>query len=168
MELLQEPLCVTSYNSTGFGIAAQHFISTLSLFSNIICLQEHFLLDNKDKKYSNTNKLRKAFSQKYDMFIVPAHKENQQVGKGRGKGGLATLWDKSLTKYVSLVKCSNFRLQATKFNFPCGSLLLLNTYFPCDPQQANFNETELLTLLADLKNILLKEKCIYTTSFLEI
>ena len=159
--LLQEPLCVTSYNSTGFGTGAQHFISTLSLFSNIICLQEHFLLDNKDKKYSNTNKLRKAFDKKYDMFIVPAHKENQQVNRGRGKGGLATLWDKSLTKYVSLVKCSNFRLQATKFEFPTGSLLLLNSYFPCDPRQVNFNETELLTLLADMKNILLQEKCIF-------
>ena len=114
-----------------------------------------------NKKYSNTNKLRKAFNKKYDMFIVPAHKENQQVNRGRGKGGLATLWDKSLTKYVSLVKCSNFRLQATKFEFPTGSLLLLNSYFPCDPRQVNFNETELLTLLADMKNILLQEKCIF-------
>ena len=147
MELLQEPLCVTSYNSTGFGIGVQQFISTLSLFSNIICLQEHFLLDNKEKKHSNTNKLRNSFSSKYDMFIVPATKGTQLVNRGRGKGGLATLWDKSLTKYVSLVKCSNFRLQATKFNFPNGTFLLLNTYFPCDPQQANFNETEVLNVL---------------------
>ena len=80
------------------------------------------------------------------MFVVPASKENKQVTKGRGKGGLATLWDKSLTKYVSLVKCSSFRLQATKFSFPTGSFLLLNTYFPCDPQQANYNENELLSV----------------------
>ena len=119
MNLLQEPFCITSYNSTGFGIGAQHFISTLSTFSNIICLQEHFLLDNNDKKHSNTNKFKKSFNSKFVMFIVPAIKDKKQVSKGRGKGGLATLWDKSLTKYVSLVKCSNFRLQATKFNFPC-------------------------------------------------
>ena len=94
------------------------------------------------------------------MFIVPAHKDNSQVGKGRGKGGLATMWDKYLTKYVSLVKTSNFRLQATKFSFPCGTLLLLNTYFPCDPRRANFDESELINLLADIKSILHEERCI--------
>ena len=105
--------------------------------------------------------MRKAVSSRYDMFIVPAYKENNIVSKGRGKGGLATLWDKSLTKYVSLVKCSSFRLQATKFSFPCGDLLLINTYFPCDPQQANFNENELLSVLTEMKTKMVEEKCTF-------
>ena len=109
---------MTSYNSTGFSLSVRNFLTTLSLFSSIICLQAHFLLDSKVKKYSNTNKLRNAFSDKFDMFIVPAFKENKQVTKGRGKGGLTTMWEKSLTKYVSLVKCTNFRLKATQLNFP--------------------------------------------------
>ena len=153
-------ICVTSYNSTGFSLGVKNFLTTLSLFSSIICLQEHFLLDSKDKKYSNTNKLRKAFSDKFDMFIVPAFKENKQVTKGRGKGGLATMWDKSLTKYVSLVKCSSFRLQATRFNFPRGSFLVLNTYFPCDPRKDNFNDEELLNLLAEMKTKMNDENCV--------
>ena len=161
MNPLQSPLCVTSYNSTGFGIGVQQFLSTLSSFTNILCIQEHFLLDCNDKKYSNTDKLRKLLSQKYDISIVPAHKDNLQVGKGRGKGGLATMWDKSLTKYVSQVKTSSFRLQATKFNFPCGTLLLVNSYFPCDPQTSNFDDSELLKLLADLKYILHNEGCTF-------
>ena len=106
MELSQNNLCITSYNSTGLGPGVQNFISTLSLFSNILCLQEHFLLDSKSKKYSNTDKLRNLFSDKYDMFIVPASKDNSQVSKGRGSGGLATMWDKGLTKYVAQVKCA--------------------------------------------------------------
>ena len=105
MELLIDKLCVTSYNSTGMGPGAQNFISTLSLFSNILCLQEHFLLDSKNKKYSNTDRLRNLYSNKYDMFIGPASKDNTQVSRGRGSGGLATMWDISLTKYVSQVKC---------------------------------------------------------------
>ena len=141
--LSKETLCISSYNSTGFGLGAQKFMSTLSLFSDIIGLQEHFLLDNPNKKYSNTNKLKKVFGYKYDMYIVPAFKDNLQVKKGRGKGGLATLWDKPLTKYVHRVSCLNYRLQATRFDFPFGRLLLLNTYFPCDPQSVNFDETEL-------------------------
>ena len=95
------------------------------------------------------------------MFIAPAHKNNTQVSRGRGKGGLATLWDKSLTKYVSKVSTVNFRLQATKFSFPCGSFLLLNTYFPCDPRLINFDETELLTLLEEIRQVLIQEKCTY-------
>ena len=59
-------------------------------------MQEHFLLDAKDKKYSNTSKLRNRYKN-CDMYIVPAFKQNSQVSKGRGKGGLATLWDKKMT-----------------------------------------------------------------------
>ena len=161
MELLQKTLCITSYNSTGLGIGAQNFISTLSLFTNILCLQEHFLLDSKSKTHSNTDKLRKLYSNKYDMFIVPAVKDTSQVSRGRGRGGLATMWDKAFTKYVSQIKCSNFRLQATRFNFPSGSFLILNTYFPCDPRVNNFNEEELLTLLAEIKNIMYGQACVY-------
>ena len=95
------------------------------------------------------------------MFIVPAVKDTNQVTKGRGKGGLATLWDKSMTKYVSQVKCSSFRIQATRFDLPSGSLLLMNTYFPCDPRVNNFNEEELLSLLAEMKNIMNKQACIH-------
>ena len=95
------------------------------------------------------------------MFITPAFKENTQVGKGRGKGGLATIWNKSLTKYVSKINCQNFRIQATKFAFPSGSFLLLNSYFPCDPRTTNFDETELVNLLAEIRRLMLQEKCVY-------
>ena len=37
------------------------------------------------------------------MFIIPAYKDNKQVTRGRGKGGLATVWDRSLTNYVSKI-----------------------------------------------------------------
>ena len=161
MELSQNNLCIASYNSTGLGPGVQNFISTLSLFSNILCLQEHFQLDSKSKKYSNTDKLRNLFSDKYDMFIVPACKDNSQVSKGRGSGGLATMWDKGLTKYVAQVKCSSARLQATKFSLPTGSLLLLNTYFPCDPRVNNFEDDELLELLAEIKSTMNNQLCTY-------
>ena len=127
-------MCITSYNSTGFGLAAQNYMDTLLLFSDILCIQEHFLQDCKDKKHSNTNKIRNKFGSQHDMFIVPATKEATQVSRGRAKGGLATIWKKSITKYVSKVKCSNYRIQATKFSLPGSEALVINTYFPCDPR----------------------------------
>ena len=72
-------LCICSYNSTGFGLPAINHIRTLSLFSDIICVQEHFLLDAKDKNHSNTQKLKSEFSDSYDMSIVPAVKESNNV-----------------------------------------------------------------------------------------
>ena len=79
-------ICISSYNSTGFGLSQQAYIETLSLFSDIVCIQEHFLLDAGDKKHSNTDKIRKKFSNNFDMYIVPAFKSNNNVKRGRGSG----------------------------------------------------------------------------------
>ena len=122
-------LCLTSYNSGGMGIDKQNFISLLSLFSDILCIQKHFLLDSGDRKHSNTNKLKKYFGETHDMYIVPAFKEDTVVKPGRCKGGLATMRKKGLTKYVSKIKCDIFKIQTTKFNFPNAELLVLNLYF---------------------------------------
>ena len=92
---------------TGFCISVQEYMETLLLFTDILCIQEHFVLDAQDRKYINTNKLRKKFTN-CDMFIVPAHKNSNQVSKGRGKGGLVTMWSKKMTKYVSKIKCDNY------------------------------------------------------------
>ena len=153
-----DSLCVCSHNSTGFGISSQNYISSLLVFSDILCIQEHFLQDCGDKKSSNTNLLRKRFNN-HDMFIVPAEKNNSQISRGRGKGGLATIWKRGLTKYVMKIECNNSRLQATKFDFPSGSLLVLNVYFPCDPRVNNFDDTEVLTLLADIKTAIGTSHC---------
>ena len=152
-------MCISSYNSTGFNIAVQDYVETLLLFSDIVCIQEHFLLDSKDRKHSNTNKLRSKLGSKHDMFIVPAVKNTSQVSRGRGSVGMVTLWERGLTKYVSKINCSNHRLQATKFSLPNVPILVLNCYFPCDPRTENFDETELLTLLADIRNATIKASC---------
>ena len=52
------------------------------------------------------------------------------------------MWRKGLTKYVSKIECGNFRLQATTFQFPSSNILIINSYFMCDPR-VNFDETEL-------------------------
>ena len=134
-------------------------MNTLLLFSDILCIQEHFLLDSKDKKHSNTNKLRNSFGTDHDMFITPAHKAASQVTRGRRKGGLVTMWKKGLTKYVSKVHCLNFRIQATKFKLPAGPVLVVNSYFPCDPRTENFDDSELVTLLSELRSVIQSSNC---------
>ena len=151
-------ICVTSYNSTGFSQNKIDFIRTLLLFTDICCLQEHFLMTSKDKKHSNTNKIRKAYGQEYDMFITPAVKSNSEVSAGRAKGGLCTMWRKGLTKYVSKIESNNDRIQATKFSFTSCNILVINAYFMCDPR-VNFNDTELLTLLGEIRRVIETSGC---------
>ena len=55
-------------------------------------------------------------------------------------------------KYVSQIKCENFRIQATKFTFPLSSLLLINLYLMHDPQH-DFNDQELFQTLAEINDI---------------
>ena len=95
------------------------------------------------------------------MYILPAVKSNSQISRGRGIGGLATLWKRSLTKYVSRVDCSSHRLLATKFSFPGGSVLVLNAYFPCDPQNVTFDDTELIELLVEIQLIIERSQCLH-------
>ena len=54
----------------GMGIDIQDFISKLTLFSCILCIQEHFLLNSWDRKHSNTNKLKKYFGETNDIYYV--------------------------------------------------------------------------------------------------
>ena len=155
----KDNLAICSYNSTGFGLAAQDFMDKLLLFSDILCIQEHFVLDCKDRNHSNTDKIRERFNDNHDMFIVPAKKDTTQVTRGRGVGGLATIWKRSLTKYVKRINCDNSRIQATMFHIPDCPLLVINTYFPCDPRSSHSDFTELIELLGDLEGIVSNVEC---------
>ena len=54
----------------------------------------------------------------------------------------------------------NYRLQAAKFNFPESEFLLINAYFMVDPQNNNFNDNELLAILAEIERIINVTSCI--------
>ena len=74
------------------GIDKQEdFISKLALFSCILCIQEHFLLDSGDWKHRNTNKLKKIFRETHDMYIVPAHSKRIQWSHLDGVKGVLLL-----------------------------------------------------------------------------
>ena len=72
-------LCVTSFNSTGFSLSSRNYIRSLLLFSDVCCVQEHFLLDCNDRKYSNTDKLKTELGASCDMHIQPAVKNNSEI-----------------------------------------------------------------------------------------
>ena len=68
------------------------------------------------------------------------------------------MWKKELTKYVSKLETNHHRIQATKFQFPSASLLLINTYFMCDPQ-TDFDDNKLFEILAEIRRIIEVAAC---------
>ena len=44
-DIISNNIFVSSYNSGGMGLDKQSYIKPLCLFSDILCIQEHFLLD---------------------------------------------------------------------------------------------------------------------------
>ena len=47
------------------------YVYRSSLFTDVLTVQEHFLLTTDDRKHSNTDKIRRAFGDNYNMFVVP-------------------------------------------------------------------------------------------------
>ena len=109
-------------------------------------LQEHFLLEN------NLCKLNRAFPD-YDVFGIPAFKCNSRIHSGRPSSGLAFIYNKKLSKFVTHVSCPySKRVHGLKFKLPEASYMFINCYFPVDNR--NQNNDLLLQILQDVKYII--------------
>ena len=109
--------------------------------------QEHF------KKAKSVDQYFKNAFPENNCYVIPGHREINQ-DKGRPKGGLLQLSSKSVKVKRNIVKTDSFRLQAQTIDFPATRILWINAYFPCDPQSANYDSTELVTLLTELETIM--------------
>ena len=84
---------------------------------------------------------------------MPGHRDSGQ-DRGRPKGGLAQLINRTLDIKVTTINCDNFRLQAQLIVFPNITLLWINVYFPTDSQNLNADTTELVTTLKAIETIM--------------
>ena len=137
-------LKLISYNPTGFNLQKASFIHFLceSMDIDIFILQEHMHLRQ------NIFKIQNEFPN-CESFIIPASKSNNCVSSGRPSGGLGILWKKSLNDNIKLIKHpDSLRAQAIKI---CGNYLLINSYFPNDPQTVNFDDFQLLKCIEDVR-----------------
>lgn len=138
-----------SFNPTGWANHKIDFIKTL-LFTHgvMVCaVQEHFLLKQ------NLYKLQ-CF-QGYEVFSIPAHKNNNLVHSGRPSGGLALFYKQDLSKWVTRLSVPNsYRVQGLKINLPNSTLLFVNAYLPNDPGTNNFDDMDLLNTLQDIQYLI--------------
>ena len=136
-------LKIISYNSTGFDVEKANFINFLlySMNIDILIVQEHMHLRQ------NVFKIRREIKN-YESFFLPAIKTSNKICAGRPSGGLCIFWKSSLNNVVNIIKHPNSsRVQGIEV----GQNLVINTYFPVDPQGANFDDFELLKCLEDIR-----------------
>ena len=111
------------------------------------CVQEHMRLEK------NLYKIGEHFCD-FCTFSLPAYKKSNIISKGRPAGGLAILYRKDLEKFVTEVTIpGSERVQAIHFKNKDTSFVLINVYFPTDPQNNNFCDSELLNVIQDIHYI---------------
>ena len=138
---------VVLLGTRGNLLATPDTLKPNQLFSDVICVQEHFQLKNCKYRVSN------AFSSDFELFFKPAVKSNTCLEQGRPKGGLFTAWRKNQVKKVTRLAVESFRVQGIILEYKNCNLLLINTYFPCDPQKqvlSDVEAAELHRLLSDI------------------
>ena len=137
-------LKIISFNPTGFNLQKASYINFLavSMDIDIFVLQEHMHLRQ------NVSFIQNAFPN-YESFIIPATKLDNRVRYGRPSGGLCIFWKKSLNSNIKMIRHpDSLRVQAISF---CDNYLLINSYFPNDPQAGNLDEFKLYNCIEDVK-----------------
>ena len=107
--------------------------------------QENFILRD------NSSKLRQAFPG-FQILINPAVKKH--LNTGRPINGMFIAFPDSIKNNVEDVSPGFWRVQAAKISFKYSKLLLINSYFPTDPQRDNVDESDFLETLGHIKKVI--------------
>ena len=142
-------LCILSYNSRGFDSNKQDFIRTISTVTGnclpIICNQENFLL--KANEY-----IVKQTLPDHHIIFKPASMDSLH---GRPKNGMFIAVPKCIKDMVKDVSPHSTRIQSVLITTSTSKIMLINTYFPQDPRVMDFDETELILMLEEIRKIII-------------
>lgn len=110
----------------------------------VLLNQENFLL--KGNKY----KVKQCLSNSKVIF-KQAEKDSLE---GRPKNGMFIAVPEEIEALVKDVSPNNWRVQAITVSVPNNRLLILNTYFPTDPQVNDFDTGDFLSTLATIDEVI--------------
>ena len=139
-----------SYNSTGWSEYKSDTLNTqlTALNVSIGALQEHLQL--KENLHRIDSKLVN-----YTSFSIPAYKRNDMISQGRPSGGLSFIVRRDIEQTVRhFIVPNSKRVHGLFVKLPETNLVLINCYFPNDPQNNNFDDACLLETIQDVKYIL--------------
>ena len=139
-------LRLASYNCRGVNAMKIDYISELMTDCEILCLQEHWLLDEGLTLMEHQLKTIHVFGK--------SGMDAKRLLVGRPFGGCAVLVKKSLQCTVSPVDTSSRRLFSCIFHFPNGSSFLLhNVYMPTDTCHDECNNDLFNEILSEIEYV---------------
>ena len=139
-------LCLMSYNCRGVNAMKIDYINDLMTDCEILCLQEHWLLDEGLSLMEHQLKTVHVFGK--------SGMDAKRLLSGRPFGGCAVLVKKSLDCTVSLVNTNSRCLFSCIFQCPNGSSFLLhNVYMPTDTCHDESNNDLFNEILSEIEYV---------------
>lgn len=131
------PLSIVSYNARGFH-SSQSYVNELLNDCDILCLQEHWLLD----QHIHNMNIRDDFT-----VMGVSGMDPERCLLGRPYGGCAIFYRQDLTSKISICQVSSRRFCAIRLKM-CDSetLLLVCVYLPYDTGLTSVNQEYIETL----------------------
>ena len=143
-----QKLRITTYNSTGFGKAKCSKVKSISDNSDIVLVQEHWLLKSQLSRITNGIK-------DFTGTAISGVDATARILPGRPSGGCAVLWRRTLDTVIKPVEYSFMCKRICGITINCNShvILLLCVYFPTDTGSHLFDETALDMMLSDISSV---------------
>ena len=137
---------VSSFNCEGFNKQKQLFVKDLLTQTDILFVQEFWLID------SMLHKLQ-MLSNNF-MCSAMSGVDPGVILQGRPYGGVAVMWSKSLKADVKRLTLNSKRVCAISLKTPEACIVLACVYLPCDNYSNNNASDELLFELSQLDALL--------------
>ena len=143
-----------SLNCDGLSRSTDYINSFLSSNDcNILCLQETWLLE------SNLHKLGMVHSD-YLYTGKSAVDQTKEIICGRPHGGVAILYNKSISQYVRPINICNKRVCGITFQLNMSvKILILSVYMPCDNYSSNNITEEYADVIDTIEGLLHSSHC---------
>ena len=136
-------LKLISYNCKHLGRDKYDFIKTLLNSSDFLFLQEHCMyeVDFFEKLHTIMDGMECIVSSEMDPNIPLT---------GRPKGGCAIIWSAKLCCKIEKLKFENDKICGIRIEMSHTSILLINSYMPCDTRVRDVNLFKYIEILEEI------------------
>jgi len=139
-------ITIFSLNTKGFNNLRKQYITEMSSFCDIMCIQEHWLLKQHLYKIENC-------VSNFKGHAVSGMCESSGVLQGRPHGGCAILWRDEINHNVTKLPINNERACAVRLTLGEQNMILVCVYLPTDTQTHVFNQQSIELIIADIRTL---------------
>ena len=146
-------MIITTYNCCGFNGIKASYIKHLLQDSDVIFLQDIWLIDQHPFRLNDAFPDCNVFSR--------SGVENLSIAQGRPYGGCAIVLKKSLTCKLTPIETISNRIVCVLMKLSDVSILLISIYMPCDSNHLIDIEYDEYSIHCEIQALHIKHACTY-------